>query len=105
MSWYKVTMPMTDWEPNKRGQELINSFGSMLIANGGPIDAAMFFQKSDDRSEVSFYFSPHAVDIARTLISAYGAIPCSAPFFGTVNVAVGDARAVELLPLLSRQNN
>ncbi len=104
-TWYKVTMPMTEWEPNKKGQQLINSFGSMLIANGGPLDAALFAQKSEDRSEVSFYFSPQSVGIAKSLIHAYGAVPCSAPFRGTVNVAAGDARTGELLPLPPRQSN
>lgn len=105
MSWYKVTMPLTDWEPNKPGQRLINDFAAILIKNGGPWDAAMFSQKSGERRDVSFYFSPHAARIASALLNLIQATPCDAPLRDSVILAAGDARAFDLLPLPPHQNN
>jgi hypothetical protein len=98
MSWYKVAMPMTDWEPNKKGQTLIETFLAVLVSHGGdPRDAAMFSQKSADRSSVSFYFSPSAAKIAKVLMVASGAEPCQAPDREGLILAAGDQRAFDLL--------
>jgi hypothetical protein len=96
-NWYKVTMPAEDWEPGKKGQRLINDFGQSLIAHGGPVDAAMFSQKSVDRAEVYFYFSPRAIAIAKPVIEVHSPVSCPAPARGTVFLAAGDVRAVEIL--------
>ncbi len=70
----------------------------LLIANAGlPRDAALFCRRSEDFKEMFYYFSPAAMQIARPLIERHGATPCSAPLRGTVDLAVGDARALEML--------
>lgn len=96
-NWYKVTMALEDWEPNKKGQQLIDDFGDILVSNGGPVEAALFSQKSEDRKTVCFYFSPRAAGMSRILVETHRAASCPAPLRGTVNLAVGDVRAVELL--------
>lgn len=98
MVWYKITMPLTDWVPNGKGQQLIQTFLDVLVTRGGkPQEAAMFSQKSDDRSEVSFYFSPQGFAIAKGLIESNGGVPCPAPIRKSVNLAAGDVRAFDLL--------
>jgi len=91
---------MADCGVSGRGQQLQDAFGTLLIANGGlPTDAALFSQRSDDYETVTYYFSPAAMWIAKVLMENYGAVPCTAPSQGSVNLTVGDASALEMLPL------
>jgi hypothetical protein len=98
-TWYKVTLPFADCGIAGKGQRLQDAFMALLIANGGlPKDAAMFSQRSEDFNEMFYYFSPAAIRIAKLLIEGHGAVPCSAPLRGTVNLAAGDAVAFDLWP-------
>jgi len=104
-TWWKVTMTLKDWTPGGKGQKLIDDFADVFIANAGPVNAAMFSQKSEDYAEAFFYFFPAAIQIARALIEIHRPVPCQAPLRGTVNLAAGDVRAVEiLLPTLDHSN-
>jgi hypothetical protein len=97
-SWYKVSLPFEDCGIAGKGQQLQEDFMALLIENAGlPRDAAMFSRRSDDFGKVFYYFSPAAMQIASLLIKSQGATPCSAPLRGTVNLAAGDARALEML--------
>lgn len=106
MAWYKVTIPSTECGLGGKGQRLHDSFAVLLVANAGlPWDAAMFSRDSDDLKEVTYYFSPSAIKIAKLLIESHGAVSCSAPQRGTVHLAVGDARAPEMLWPQASQNS
>jgi hypothetical protein len=96
-NWWKVTMSLKDWTPGGKGQKLIDDFAAIFIANAGPVNAVMFSQKSEDFADAFFYFSPAAIHIAKTLIEIHKPVPCQAPLRGTVNLAAGDVRAVEIL--------
>jgi hypothetical protein len=81
-----------------KGQRLQDALGNILIASGGrPWDAAMFSQRDENFETVSYYFSPSAPGIARVLIEDHGAVPCSAPARENLALAIGDARALEML--------
>lgn len=98
MSWHKLAIPFKDAGVAGRGQKLQEAFLAILIANAGmPRDAAMFSRRSDDFNVMFYYFSPAAVQMAKVLLEAHGATPCSAPLRGTVSLAVGDDRAREML--------
>jgi hypothetical protein len=105
MSWYKVTLPMKECGITGKGKELQDAFGTLVIANAAPIDAAMFSQQSKDFESVFYYFSPGAIRIAGTLIESYNPVACEAPLQGTVSLAVGDARALYILLRRADQNN
>ena len=93
-TWYKVTMPKTDWNIDGKAQQLIDAFGDRLVFSGATQrDAAMFSQIDGDN--VNFYFSPAAMNIARSLIQNCGGVPCSAPQRKQVNPAVGDANGID----------
>jgi hypothetical protein len=98
MSWYRVKLPFRECGIRGRGQQLQDAFAALLMANGGrPWDAALFSQSSDDFEHVFYYFSPATVQIAKKLIESCKATQCPAPLRGTVNLAVGDARAFDIL--------
>jgi hypothetical protein len=105
MSWYKVTLPLKDCGINGRGRELQDAFMAIFMTYAGPLDAAMFSERSEDFEEVFFYFSPGAARIATTLIESYKAVPCPAPLRENVALAAGDADALETLLPSRDQNN
>jgi len=85
-----------------KDEPLRNDFASILIANGGkPWTAALFSQRSDDREQLRYYFSPDASRLAAPLLQQYGAVPCEAPPCPTIenllSLSVGDGRSRELL--------
>ena len=97
-SWHRVSFPFDECGITGKGQKLADAFMVLLIANAGlPRDAALFCRRSEDFKKMFYYFSPAAMQIARPLIERHGATPCSAPLRGTVDLAVGDARALEML--------
>jgi len=100
MSWHKVTLPFEECGIAGKGRQLRDAFTTLLIANGGqPRDAALFSQTSDDYKSVFFYFSPAAVQIARSLIEQWHPVPCSGPPFPgkLVSLEAGDQRVWDLL--------
>jgi hypothetical protein len=60
-------------------------------------NAALFSEKSENRREVIFYFSPEAARIARFLTDKYGAIPCQKPVRANVIPEAGDEIAFQSL--------
>jgi len=98
MSWHRISIAYEDCGIGGKGHQLTGAFMALLIENVEvPIDAAVFSRRSDDFSSVLYYFSPGAMRIAGPLAESYGATPCSAPLRGTVHLAAGDVRALEML--------
>jgi hypothetical protein len=98
MSWHKVTFKSEDCGIAGKGQRLHDAFSALLVASGGfPKDAALFCQRSADSNDVSYYFSPSTMLIAKHLIEHYRASPCPAPVRGTVDLAMGDESARDTL--------
>lgn len=99
MPWYKVTLAYKDCGIGGKGQQLQDAFTELLIQNGGqPWDAALFSQRSDDFESVFYYFSPSTPVIAKSMIDAWGAVPCPTPTRGPLlKMATGDARAWDML--------
>jgi hypothetical protein len=96
-TWYKATLPFAECGIAGKGQKLQDAFAEVFIMNAGPWDAAMFSQRSDDFTKMFYYFTPGALRIARSLIEALGIVPCPVPLRGSVSLAVGDARAFDML--------
>lgn len=101
-TWYKITLLFEDCGIAGKGQQLQDAFARIFITHGGkPWTAALFSQRSDDFENVFYYFSPDAMQIARSLIEDWKAVPCEQPPRPTienhVSLAVGDARVFELL--------
>jgi hypothetical protein len=97
--WFKVTIAFGECGVGDKGQTLIDSFGRLLIESGGRYDAGMYSQRSEDFEKMFYYFSPGAMEIAGTIVNAFGGVPCSAPSRGTANLCAGNARAMDLLPV------
>ena len=97
-SWYKVTLPLS------ATARLQDAFASVFMANGAPVDAAMFGDENDLRNAI-FYFSPGAFRIAGNLLSSYKAVKCSRPLQGSVALLVGDQSALYTLPAPTPDNS
>ena len=94
MPWYKVPMSWDDIAANKH-TALQDAFTALFMAAGAPKDAAMF-TSADIRKNVD-YFSPRAVEIAKTLIVRSGGVECPAPTRSAVDLLVGSRSGVEAI--------
>lgn len=74
MAWYKVTLPKQD-----TGNALQAAFEALFRANRSPKDAALFRDHDPGSQNVSFYFSPAAAEIAKTLIASHKGVKCPRP--------------------------
>lgn len=77
------------------GQDLRIDFELAFIAAGVP-EAAALFVETADLGEL-YYFSPEASRIFGSELDAVRACPCAPPCEGSVDIAVGHRRAINLL--------
>lgn len=90
-SWFKVTRK--DWA-------VMDDFETIWLENGGPVDAALFFQRSFRERTNDFYLTPAVAQLAPDLLTRYGATPCETPDFSktfpfSIALLVGDQRLLE----------
>lgn len=79
MSWYKVTMPLSECGLSGRGKELQDAFEKSFMAYKAPRDAAMFSQRDDAFENNHYYFSPGAAKLICPLIERMGGVQCAPP--------------------------
>ncbi len=100
-NWYKVTLAFADCGIGGKGQALQDAFAALFVANGGPVNAALFTNHDEDFQSCFYYFSSGAVQIAKHLIAQHAGVPCSAPTKDRVILVVGHAGIADtLLPAL-----
>lgn len=90
-SWFKVTRK--DWA-------VVDEFEPIWFENGGPVDAALFFQRNPRERTNDFYFTPAVAQLAPDLLTRYGATPCETPDFWIIfpfgiALLVGDQSILE----------
>jgi len=88
MSWFKITFSPEDINAG-RARSIVQDFGDVYVASGGPRDAALF--KRNDSMYI-YYFSPGAARVAMQLIAGCSGVPCSAPVQSEVKLMAGDDR-------------
>jgi hypothetical protein len=96
-SWYKATF--SKGEHASKGGQLQTAFERLFLDAFAPRDAAMFTTEgpeTPDRRPYSYFFSPGAVHVARTLIEAYGGRPCDAPPRKGLTLLVGHDDSEEI---------
>ena len=73
-----------------------NDFMRAFIASGGNVEMAMFSlsESTSEAHEVTIYFSPAAVEFAKTIV---GAAPCDKPSRKNLGLLVGDQRCWDKL--------
>ena len=97
-TWYRVDLPLQECCRNGNADQLQKAFEVMFITSQSPKDAALF-EWHDDRFETnSFYFSPSASQLVKTLIERMGGVECAPPIFSDrLVLLVGHPAAYEVL--------
>ena len=95
MHWSMVEL--TDAEISRmRAFRLQSQFRALFISASAPRDAALFERASRERHV--YYFSPKAAEIFSPYLAAWSCRDCSAPPRNSVEVLVGRADALDMLP-------
>jgi len=76
MKWYSITLP-DEQTGNDRHTILRDAFAHLFTRLGVPPEVGMFAHSVNGKE--AYYFSPGAVQIARPLLIAYGAVECEPP--------------------------
>ena len=101
-SWYKVVLQSTEAGVDGKVKSLQDAFQFLFRVNVPSKNAAMFGASDEDLNNYFCYFSPDAVQIARTVIQTYGGVKCSAPTRDSVHLLVGHADAGNTLPSVKK---
>jgi hypothetical protein len=97
MEWYRVKILSADPNAASRAKQLQDRFHTIFNAMGLPRDVAMFGSR-DAESNYVLYFSPGAVQIARTLLEGFGGEPIEAPLLvDDIHLLVGHPAAREAM--------
>lgn len=95
MPWMKVSLS-ADAVAEGSHIRLQDSFEEIFITAAGPARAAMI-ESSPNRGEYVAYFSPDAVSIFISVLSAFGAVDCDPPQRAGAALLVGHADALDML--------
>jgi hypothetical protein len=83
MPWSKITLTPEEVSGGK-AKKLHEQFWELFEANGEPLAAAVFW----DRSHNVYYFSPGACRIAQGLLADYSASSCPIPFPRSIELLI-----------------
>jgi len=88
---------LTDAEVSRmRAFRLQSQFRALFMSASAPGDAVLFERASPERRV--YYFSPKAAEIFSPYLAAWSSRACAAPPRDSVEVLVGRADALDMLP-------
>jgi hypothetical protein len=97
VSWYKITLPLSECGIGGTAKSLQTAFETLFMANSIPKDAAMFARNAEDSEHCHYFFSPGALAIAASLIEGFGGTKCDPPAGNDLHLLVGHASARQTL--------
>ncbi len=77
MPWNRITMSNDEMLSGK-ADKLQSRFAKLWIGAGVPPGAIMYAFREADRQH-HYFFTPHAVKIAESLLKSFGAVDCEKP--------------------------
>ncbi|HEX7072340.1 MAG TPA: hypothetical protein VF190_16115 [Rhodothermales bacterium] len=88
MVWYRVDMTM---ESLRDGvfHRLCREFQQAFIANGAPLEMALYAQAEPSDGTRRVYFTPGCTTYVQTLIDGYGGTPCNVPDESALTLVFG----------------
>lgn len=94
-SWYRVDLPPSECGRNGKADQLQKAFGVMYITRRRPKDTALFEWHDEILQGSTFFFSPAAAALIKTLLDEVGGVPCGPPMSDRLLLLIGRPGARE----------
>jgi hypothetical protein len=91
--WHRVTLSAEEARDGKHVR-LQRAFEPLFVRLGAPSEAGMFARWNGDSFD--YFFSPGAIEIAESIIRAYGGVECEPPKASTLSVVVANIHGQDI---------